>query len=131
MKTIIQFSKIEFYNERGRKCITNVPHSVLRILQERKAQLTILENFSIADFWDAEYIDDKEYSARNVKIKKGLIYNTSYFGYSDNMMLTKKQMNNRNQAMNAWANKMYYELDCPNMPRGSSFATMLKNKNII
>ena len=129
MKTM--FYEIEFTNDQNRKCETNISQSVLDILQERKAKLIILRSFEIADFWDAEYIDDKEYSARNVKIKKGLIYNTSYFGYSDNMMLTKKQMNNRNQVMNAWANKMYYELDCPNMPRGSSFATMLKNKNII
>lgn len=129
MKT--KFYEIEFTNDQNRKCKTNISQSVLDILQERKAKLIILKSFEIANFWDAEFLDDKEYSARNVKIKKGLVYNTSYFGYSNNMLLSQEQLITRNKIMDAWANKTYYDLDCPNMPRGSAFHTMLKNKNII
>lgn len=129
MKTITQFAKIEYQNQNG-KFKTHVPVTVVEILQSRGADITVIDNINVPDFWDAEYIEDKEFNAKHIKIRKGVIMGDQHFSYASNMLLSKGQMNNRRRDMNAWAKQEYNRLKCYDMPRASGLITMLSNKGI-
>lgn len=126
MKTT-QFAKIEYQNQNG-KFKTHVPATVVAILQARGANITVIDNISVSDFWDAEYIEDKEFNANHIKIRKGVIVGQQHFSYASNMLISKGQMSNRNKDMDAWAKQEYNRLKCYDMPKASGLVTMLSNK---
>lgn len=128
MKT--RFYKVKLLIWDNKPIETNITESVLHILTGRNVAVTVLDTFDIIDFWDAEYIEDKEYNATNIKIKKGVIKADIHFSYADNMLLTCRQLAQRSKVMDGWAYKEYYDLGCGDDPK-SSFVTMLRNKNIV